>query len=111
MNENTFTSLTADGLKLFDAAMSWAVNRNLVYTPPSQNVTIGTPQVGGGNITLSGSGGSPGGTYRILSSTDVTLPLAQWTEVGNGTFDGTGNFSSAIALPNDPSRYYVIVAP
>ena len=75
--------------------------------------TIATPQIdtGTGMITISGTGGTAGGTYRILSSTDPTVPLASWTEVGNGTFDGSGNFSTAITLPNDPNRYYAVVAP
>ena len=106
---------TDEGLKLFDAAMSWAVNRTLTYVPPGGGSvpTIGTPQIdiGTGMITISGTGGTSGAGYRILSSTDIAMPLASWTEVGSGTFDGSGNFSTAVSLPNDPNRYYAVVSP
>ncbi len=46
-----------------------------------------------GGLVAGGSGGTPGGTYIVLWSTDVTLPSSQWTPVATNQFDGAGGFS------------------
>ena len=51
----------------------------------------------GGNLTLSGTGGSAGGTYYIVGTSNLTLPLAQWTVLSTNSFDGSGNFN--VSMP------------
>jgi autotransporter-associated beta strand protein len=46
----------------------------------------------GGNLVLSGTNGSPGATYQVLSSTNLALPLANWVPVVTNLFDSNGNF-------------------
>jgi hypothetical protein len=55
----------------------------------------------GTNVVINGTGGPPGGSYAVLSSTNVTLPRASWTPVATNMFDGSGNFSftNAATLP------------
>jgi autotransporter-associated beta strand protein len=59
----------------------------------------------GGNVVINGTNGQTGGTYYLLGSTNVALPLSQWTPVAtnvvstNGpsgafTFTGTNTVSS-----------------
>ncbi|MCU0786541.1 MAG: hypothetical protein MUF81_21350, partial [Verrucomicrobia bacterium] len=48
---------------------------------------------GAGNLVLSGTNGTPGYTYTVVSATNVTLPMASWTPVATNVFDGSGNFS------------------
>jgi polygalacturonase len=66
----------------------------LVVTAPSpprfSEVNINS---GAGSITISGSGGVTNGTYYVLCSTNLSLPLNQWTPVATNSFDGSGNFS------------------
>jgi hypothetical protein len=67
--------------------------------------------VSGGNLILQGTNGAVGGTYSILESTNVALPLASWTTNQTGTFNGSGTFSNAIPLGSDPQRFFNIKQP
>jgi hypothetical protein len=61
----------------------------------------------GTNLVWRGSGGTPNWYYTILSATNLTLPLNQWTVTVSNRFDGGGNFSwTNAALPNTPPRFY-----
>ncbi|HEU5123107.1 MAG TPA: LamG-like jellyroll fold domain-containing protein [Verrucomicrobiae bacterium] len=73
---------------------------------------IGTTKVSNGNFVFSGSGGTPGGGYTVLSQTNLAQPLINWEIVGSGTFDGTGAFSFTNAIaPGTPHRFYLIRVP
>jgi len=63
------------------------------YTPP---VVIGPPVVSGNNLVLTASGGNPGDPVTVLSTTNLTLPLAQWTTVTQGNYDSNGNFTCTV---------------
>src|SRR5262249_32041286 len=87
-----------------------SVSSTVVSVTP---VTIQT-SASAGNIILSGSGGPSDANlgYRIVSSTNLTVPLAQWTPVITNNLDGSGNFSNAV--PVDPTRnpqYFQVVIP
>ena len=49
----------------------------------------------GTNLLLSGSGGLSNFTYYVLSSTNATLPLTNWTMLATNLFDANGNSSFA----------------
>ena len=77
-------------------------------TPP----TIDPPIVEGGNLILTGTGGTPGGPYTWLTSTNVAAPLATWTTNSTGTFDGGGAFSNAVPISlSEPERFFRIRIP
>jgi autotransporter-associated beta strand protein len=58
------------------------------YTPPS---SISSIAVSGGNLVLNATGGTPNATVNVLTTTNVALPLAQWTTNSTTSFDGNGN--------------------
>lgn len=67
-----------------------------------------------GNIVLTGSGGSSDANlqYHVLSSTNLNLPLVQWTPVLSNSFDGAGNFSNAIPIDaTKKSQFFEVVVP
>jgi hypothetical protein len=64
--------------------------------PPASPVTVQV-QFSGGSLNLSGTGGTANATYYVVGSTNLTLPMAQWTVVSTNQFDGSGNFS--VGLP------------
>ena len=69
---------------------------NVIVPPLSPNIT--SIQVGGtGELTLSVTNGTPGGSWELLQSTNVALPLNQWQTNTIGTFDGIGNLSTNLA--------------
>ena len=41
---------------------------------------------------MSGSNGAPLGNYYVLSSTNLALPLANWTRVATNQYDASGKF-------------------
>lgn len=49
--------------------------------------------VSGTNVTLSATNGDAGGTYFVLSSTNIALPFSQWTTVATNTLTAGGNFN------------------
>jgi fibronectin-binding autotransporter adhesin len=63
----------------------------------------------GGSFTLmfSGPNGQP---YEVLTSTDVSLPLADWTQLTNGTF-GAGLVAYTDTAATNSVRFYRIASP
>jgi autotransporter-associated beta strand protein len=74
-------------------------------TPP----TVTSTTVSGGNLILSGTGGAPGSTYLLLTSTNVATPLTNWIQVANGAFDGNGNFAVTNAMATNVSRSFFLL--
>lgn len=102
------------GAFIYDNTASRTVS--LTYTqppPPAPTFTsIGSVQTGGvlSGITFAGVHGPAGGSYQILSSTNVALqPLSAWTPVQNGNFDGSGSFNVTIGVnPAAPQTFYLL---
>jgi uncharacterized repeat protein (TIGR03803 family) len=71
-------------------------------------IILGESLVGGAfQIIFSGPANQP---YRVLASTDVTLPLHLWTVLANGSFSGTVTYVDTDAT-NYNSRFYRIGSP
>ena len=67
-------------------------------TPP----IIHPAYVSGGNLILTGSGGTPNHAYTWLTTTNLAAPIT-WTTNSTGVLDGSGAFSNAI--PINPSLH------
>ena len=63
------------------------------YVVASPTPQIGNVKLSGGHLVFSGTNCPTGLQYRILSSTNVALPVASWTPVLTNTFLGDGSFS------------------
>jgi len=82
-----------------------------VASPPSAP-TVNRPTVVGGNLILTGSGGTPNSGYTWLTSTNVGAPLATWTTNTTGVFSGTGTFSNAIpVITSELERFFRLRIP
>ncbi len=68
---------------------------NVVAGPPSIPHITGIGLKGTG-LSLTVRNGTPGGSWALLQSPDMTLPLSQWHTNITGTFDGSGNLSTNI---------------
>jgi hypothetical protein len=67
--------------------------------------------VGGNGLVMSGSWGTPDGTYDVLVTTNVFLPLNQWTPLLTNQFDINGNFNfTNIPDPGVPQQFYILQA-
>jgi len=70
-----------------------------------------TTRFSAGGFVVSGSGGLTGANCSILTSTNVALPLSQWTTYTNSVFDGSGNCSFTNSVSGSGQQFYVISVP
>ena len=100
---NSFTvSLNSAQAKLFRVSL----------IAPATAPVIGSVAMSAGNLVFSGTGGTPGGTFYVLTSTNLPLPLANWTLTTTNQFDGSGNFSVTNAInQNISQQYYLLKVP
>lgn len=92
-------SLTSDGNSLL-------VRYTWVLVPPTWN---NYGPWSGSSFPLVFSGPS-GQTYELLTSTDVSLPMAAWTQLTSGTF-GANPAAYTDAAATNGARFYRIVSP
>ena len=82
--------------------------RVAIETPP----VIGNIGISGGNLVLTGSGGITNGTYYVLTTTNMALPLTNWTRLLTNQFDASGNFNLTNAMvTNSPQNFYLLQLP
>jgi len=88
-------------------------NVRLSKTPAVINVpTFGTAKVTGGNLILTGTNGTPGASYSVLTSTNVAAPLAIWTTNITGVVDGSGGISNTVPVSASvPARFFRLKEP
>jgi hypothetical protein len=80
---------------------------------PSTVVTapiLGAPKVSGGNLILTGTGGTPGAGYTWLTTTNLASPIL-WTTNSTGNLDGAGAFSNSIPIGASPDRFFRLRLP
>jgi hypothetical protein len=83
-----------------------------VNTAPTVPPTIGNISIIGGQVVISGTNNlGAGGTYHLLSSTNLLLPLTSWTVLGTGSFDSHGNFSSTNGSSTNSQQFYMLKVP
>jgi hypothetical protein len=75
--------------------------------------TITHVGLSGENIVISGTNNAgPGGTYHLLTSTNIATPLSNWTVLTSGSIDGNGNVNSTNAINAATSRsFYILQVP
>jgi hypothetical protein len=74
--------------------------------------TIQHVAISGGNFIMSGTNNTgPGGTYHVLTSTNLFLTRTNWMVFTNGSFDSSGKFSFTNAIGPNPARFYNLRAP
>ena len=68
--------------------------------------------ISGANLIITGTGGSPHGTYCVLTSTNVARLLTNWTYVQTNVFDSVVAFSLTIYIsPQVAVRFYLLQSP
>ncbi len=131
----TGTPQEGDTFKLFDAASYSGAFASITPAIPGtgllwntgtlatdgtlrvQSGTVSQPTltsfgVSGTNFVLSGGNGTPFGSYAVLTTTNVALPLGAWDGAISGVFDSSGQYSNAIPIdPATPRRFFRVRAP
>jgi polygalacturonase len=75
-----------------DTSTPGQVNLIVATPPPPSFGNIQVVPGSGRSFVLSGSGGVTNGLFYVLTSTNLTLPLAQWPVVNTNPFDASGHF-------------------
>ncbi|HEV2693307.1 MAG TPA: hypothetical protein VG347_10475, partial [Verrucomicrobiae bacterium] len=84
----------------------------LVFTSQPSPPTFDAILLNGTGVVVSGSGGATGGNYRLLASTNLGLPLAQWTVMATNQFGAGGVFIFTNDLGSaGPQLFYRLVVP
>ncbi len=86
--------------------LNGVINVTGALLPPSINT--GGVLRSGSNLSVSGSGGTPGATYYVLGTTNLSLPLTEWTPVATNNFDASGNFNFSLSTTSTPGEYFVV---
>lgn len=91
-------SLTSDGNSL-------VIHYTTALVPPTLRIN-GSLSSGSFPLMFSGPNGQP---YEVLTSTDVSLPLASWTLLMNGTF-GAAPVAYTDTTATNSARFYRVVS-
>jgi hypothetical protein len=92
---------------------SGSIDLNVTVAAVPHSPTIHGIAISGGQVIISGTNnnnGTGGGTYRVLTSTNVALALTNWSLLTNGTFDVNGNFSTTNPVTGN-RRFYLLQVP
>ena len=68
----------------------------------------------GTNLVIHGANGVSGLTYYVLTSTNLVLPLSQWTPVAINAWNADGNFSLTVTNAVDqfvPGQFFILQVP
>ena len=80
-------------------------------TPPAPPV-ISSVSLSGNNFVFAGTGGVAGTNFYVLASTNISLPLSNWTRLLTNQFDNSGNFNVTNALDtSSPQNFYKLQVP
>jgi autotransporter-associated beta strand protein len=112
-------TLTYDDFMLASApaGYNYSFNTNTpgavkLIVAPTAPPKFGGLTANGANLIFSGGNGVPLGSYVLLTSTNLSLPLANWTGVLTNQFDANGNFNITNALDaNAPQNFYLLQLP
>jgi sugar lactone lactonase YvrE len=84
------------------------ITQGTIGTPPT---LIGVPNSGNGAVQFSFTN-TPSAAFTVLSTTNLSLPLSQWTVAGAATNSGSGLFQfTSPPVTNNAQLYYVVRSP
>ena len=76
--------------------------------PTIRSITIAS----GGKVVISATNNfGAGGTYEILTSTNIALPLTNWTVLTLGAFNANGNSSSTNLTETNSQQFFIFKVP
>jgi DNA-binding beta-propeller fold protein YncE len=84
------------------------VSQAMIGTPPA----LTSVQMLGGGVLQFAFTNNPNAVFTVLSTTDVSLPLSEWTAVGSPAYAGSNVFQfTSQPTTNDQQRFYTVRSP
>lgn len=112
------SSFSVTNLPSLDPGLEWntsqlGVNGTLTVASTVVNPPVFLPLVAAnGGLIFSGTNGTAGGSYYVLSSTNLTLARTNWTVIATNTFGAGGVFSFTNAIsPAGASEFFILQLP
>jgi hypothetical protein len=98
---------TAAGYRLLGSnCVASAISEPLIQVPAPQITGL---SVSGTTLTILATNSWAGASWTLLQSGDVTVPLARWTTVTSGTFDGRGQlFTNLLNVATNSRQFYLL---
>jgi hypothetical protein len=90
-----------------DGNLTLSTNLDLTVTAPAAPI-FGLTQFNGSALVMSGSNGSPGAPYYVLTTTNLALPLTNWTILSTNAFDSFGNFVFTNPVSSGGQQYFLL---
>jgi PKD repeat protein len=81
------------------------------YVTVKAKTALGGVTLSGGKLVFSGTNGPAGVQYRIMTATNVALPLASWTPVWTNVFAADGSYSYTNTPGASASSFFLLVSP
>jgi hypothetical protein len=100
---------------VLDAGLAWT--NKLLVNGSIEIIGVASPKfavitASGTNVIVSGTGGIPNAPYAVLTSTNVALPLINWTSIATNQFGPLGEFSFTNGIvAGTPQRYFRLRSP
>jgi autotransporter-associated beta strand protein len=88
-----------------------STNTRANYVVVKPKAAISGAALSSGGLVFSGTNGPAGMQYRILTTTNVSLPLANWTPVVTNVFAADGSYSYTNAPGVNPAGFFLLVSP
>ena len=88
-----------------------STNTQSGYVMVKPKAAIGGVSMPGGSMVFSGTNGPAGAQYRILTSTNLSLPLTDWTPVATNVFAPDGSYSYTNMSELNSAGYFLLVSP
>lgn len=98
------------------AGVTWNNNLAVNGTISVQSVVPSKPvikqtQIIGGNVIISGINGTAGDTNIVLTTTNLLLPISQWTPISTNIFTGSAFSITNPIVPGTPYLFYTLQVP
>jgi hypothetical protein len=112
-NSTSFSSIVLPNYYTWNTsqlAVNGSISVITALSPPAIS-SVNYSQVQNGILTFNATNGAVDGSYVLLTSTNLTLPLNQWTVAATGNFDGSGNLTGLnVTNSVGPQQFYILSA-
>jgi autotransporter-associated beta strand protein len=97
------------------AGLGW--NTNTLNTSGTLSVAVVTKPfvssavISANGFAFAGTGGVADASFYLLGTTNMAIPLTNWTRLLTNQFDSNGNFNFTNPVGKDPQRFYLLQLP
>jgi hypothetical protein len=116
LNSNRLAVVTVTKFPPGDHNISATYVSDTLFASSSANLSATAPTLLNPTILPEGNfqftfTSSPGASFTVLGSSDLTLPRSNWTVLGSASESSLGNYQFIEPIAGSNARYYVVRSP